>query len=197
MRKRKEEKEDKAGKKGKEEKEEKEEKEDKAGKKGKEEKEEQDEKEEMEELNKPKEELEKGDPESAFAPAAAPLASPMASPAASPASGPAPGPAPGPVFAPATGEASGIDEEPAEPAEPGVNRCDLVYEAEYRRQMDKGRSNEGAKREAKQARYECMGIDYKGPKARRGQTQWWAISFVVGGVLAFIIAGIIVRYRNS
>jgi len=141
--------------------------------------------------NKPQKE-EDSDETYALAPASAPAASPMASPMASPAAAPAPGPVPGPVFAPSPAEAEAA---PA-PAE-AKSKCDLVYDAEYKRQMDMGRSDERAKKEAKAARYKCMGINYKGPKSVKGETQWWAIAIVVGGVLAFIIAGGIVHYRNS
>mmetsp|Transcript_60608 Transcript_60608/g.116828 ORF Transcript_60608/g.116828 Transcript_60608/m.116828 type:complete len:326 (-) Transcript_60608:36-1013(-) len=142
--------------------------------------------------NKPQKEKD-SDETYALAPASAPVASPLASPMASPAASPAPGPVPGPVFAPAPAEAAGIAPAPAE----FQGKCDLVYDAEYKRQMDMGRSNERAKKEAKAARYKCMGINYKGPKSVKGETQWWAIAIVVGGVLAFIIAGGIVHYRNS
>mmetsp|Transcript_60605 Transcript_60605/g.116815 ORF Transcript_60605/g.116815 Transcript_60605/m.116815 type:complete len:324 (-) Transcript_60605:205-1176(-) len=140
--------------------------------------------------NKPQKEKD-SDETYALAPASAPVASPLASPMASPAAPPAPVPAPGLVFAPA----ASIEAAPA-PAE-FKGKCDLVYDVEYKRQMDMGRSNERAKKEAKAARYKCMGINYKGPKSVRGETQWWAIAIVVGGVLAFIIAGGIVHYRNS
>merc|ERR1719195_2443195 len=108
----------------------------------------------------------------------------MASPAASP--------APGPVFAPAPA----VSIEDVEPGE-FKSKCDLVYDAEYRRQMNMGRSNERAKKEAKAARYKCMGINTKGRKAKKGEPQWWAIGTVVAFVLAFIVAGCIVHYRNS
>jgi len=136
--------------------------------------------------------VEKEVTEPAFAPAAAPVASPMASPVASPMASPAASPAPGPAFAPAP-VASIEDVEPGE----FKSKCDLVYDAEYKRQMNMGRSNERAKKEAKAARYKCMGINQKGPKSVKGDTQWWAIDTVVGLVLAFIIAGVIVHYRNS
>mmetsp|Transcript_60610 Transcript_60610/g.116832 ORF Transcript_60610/g.116832 Transcript_60610/m.116832 type:complete len:326 (-) Transcript_60610:36-1013(-) len=126
----------------------------------------------------------------AFAPASAPAASPLASPMASPAASPAPGPAPGPAFAPAPAPGPIFAPAPAE----AKSKCDLVYDAEYKRQMDMGRSNERAKKEATAARDRCLGIN---SKSRKGETQWWAIAIIVGGVLAFIIAGGIVHYRNS
>jgi len=113
-------------------------------------------------------------------PTQAPVVIAMSPAGLSPAPAFAPAPAPGPIFAPAPAEAK--------------SKCDLVYDAEYKRQMDMGRSNERAKKEATAARDRCLGIN---SKSRKGETQWWAIAIVVGGVLAFIIAGGIVHYRNS
>jgi len=135
--------------------------------------------------------------EPSVAPAAAPVASPMASPPASPAASPmaspvaspGPGPAFEPAFAPAPFPAPGPTEF--------KGKCDLVYDAEYKRQMNMGRSNERAKKEAKAARYKCLGISTKAPKSEKGEIQWWAIGIVVGLVLAFVVAGGIVQYRNS
>jgi len=133
------------------------------------------------ELKRPEEDSE----DAVNAPAAAPVASPVAAPVASPIA--APGPAPEAGDSPAPAEAASIREDDS--------KCDAVYEAEYEKQIDMGRSNERAKKEAKAAKNKCMGIQSKGSKQKEDLV-WWALALVISGVVLFAIVGAIVHARN-
>jgi len=108
---------------------------------------------------------------------AAPVASPMAAPGPAPEAGPAPAPA----------EAASIRED--------KSKCDAVYEAEYEKQLDMGRSDERAKKEAKAAKNKCLGLKSKGSKEKEDLI-WWALALVISGVVLFAVVGAIVHARN-
>jgi len=143
----------------------------------------------QEEENQP--EPEKKSEDMVNAPAAAPVASPMAAPVASPIA--APGPAPEAGAAPAPKEAASIRED-----DEAASKCNAVYEAEYEKQMDMGRSKERAKKEAKSAKNKCLGIKSKGANKKKEKEDliWWALALVLSGVVLFAVVGAIVHARN-